>query len=174
LQTLHANTGVVIMGLWLNAWAGDNAGLPVGRKYFRALVALTVTEDDYPEVGASDLSDYFYYYGITVKNLTPKAMLAIVTDLDVVGGPLVVSLKITPVTSDGGDAEPWKPGVHLFAISMGTPTGMCASTIATVQVPPTMAEFEKEVIKLSNKASQKMKAIQKMLEMGRRPRFHDA
>jgi hypothetical protein len=36
--------------VWLNGWAGDNAGSVVGRQPNTALVAVSFTSGDYPQV----------------------------------------------------------------------------------------------------------------------------
>lgn len=102
----------------------------------------------------TDLDGTHWYYHIEATCLTPGAMSAIVTKAEEVGY-YVWSLEVTPWKWIGPDAkEPWKPGVHLFSITMFE-AGNQSGTIATVVVAPKV----KTVIELSPRTMHKMLTV---------------
>jgi hypothetical protein len=113
--------GGLIMGIWLNAWAGDNAGLVMGRQQqpYRALVAYTKSDFDhsFAFLNKFDLGDGTIFFAqIEAICLTaPNAMDAIVTKADLLGS-WIYSLELTPVQEKG--KIPWNTGVHLFGITI--------------------------------------------------------
>src|SRR5205814_7556635 len=103
--------------VWLNGWAGDNAGSVVGRQPNTALVAVSCTSGDYPQVFDTwDLDGTTWYPYISAECLTPGVMPAIVTNIEKSVDLFMWSLQVTPSNYGGGTPSnvAWKPGVHLF------------------------------------------------------------
>lgn len=144
------------MGIWLNGWAGDHAGQVEGREPYRALVALTHTNGQFPSglFQFGDLEGKSWYYNIYATCLTPGSKSAIVTKVDDVGD-YVWSLEMTPWEWGNDQLAPWQAGVHLFSIMMLADGGSQSGTIATVVVPSRRADIVKP-FKFSQFAAQQV------------------
>jgi len=124
------------MAIWLDAWRGDNAGVVEGRRNYRALISLTLTDGTFPVAlfESGDLDGTKWFYNISATCLTPDAMYAIVTDVEEIGD-YVYSLEMMPWQFSNTPTGEWQPGVHLFSIMMLGGGGSQSGTIASVIVP---------------------------------------
>jgi hypothetical protein len=148
--------------MWLNAWAGDNAGEVLGRQPYQALLAVTYTDADLPAAlfQNGDLDGTTWYFNISATCLTPGSMSAIVTNVDY--SAETYALELTPWQFSNTPTGEWQPGVHLFSISMLGANANVSCAIATVVVPP--KSKVKRVVKLSDFAAQQV--------MGQRRAIH--
>jgi hypothetical protein len=145
-----------MMAIWLNAWAGDNAGNVMGRQPYRALVALTITDGSWPValVQSGDLEGTPWFFNIYATCLTPGSMSAVVTDVEFVGD-YVYSLKVQPWQFGDEQKAAWEPGVHLFSIMMLGGGGSQSGAIASVVVPDEHAKIARP-FKFSDFAAQQV------------------
>ena len=119
------------MGIWLQAWAGDHAGMVQGRQPNRLLVALTHTDATFPAAlfQKGDLNGVPWYFNVYVTCLTPGAREAMAIAV-AEAGDYVWSIEVAEVDWGTGK-DPWQPGVHLFSVMLLAPGGHQSGTIAT-------------------------------------------
>jgi hypothetical protein len=120
------------MPFWLESWAGDNAGEVVGREPNMLLISITTEGLGYP-LGLfqnSKIGGFRVYPNCYVDCLTPNAGSAAAIDVESRAGNV---FAIGLAQLGFGDPEPWDPGVHLFAVSLGR-EGNESSTIATAVI----------------------------------------
>ena len=131
------------MGIWLNAWSGDNAGSVIGRQPNRLLIPLTHSDGTFPPglVEHGKLGKVEWYYGLYVTCLTPGTREAIAITADRVGD-YVWSVELAEVDWDEGKA-PWQPGVHLFSAMLLAPVGHQSGTIGTVVVDENVIRYDR-------------------------------
>jgi hypothetical protein len=152
------------VGLWINGWAGDNAGNIVGRQPNTLLIAATTTAPTRRRPrglsprGTKDLGDgVFVNFWCHVECLTPNSWYAYATK---VTRPhyYVCEIELMEVAASdplGGGGEPWGPGVHLFSVSVEDEDERgvvnfdnVSTTIATAVIDDKVARLDRSRLKL--------------------------
>ena len=133
------------MGIWLQGYAGDNAGKYNGRETNRLLVALTHTDGTFPpglfEQGS--LAGIPWYFNLYVAPLMRGAREAIATTVEEVGD-YVWSIEVAEVDWGSGKAA-WTVGLQLFSVMLLAPGGHQSGTIASTTIDANLKRIAPEV-----------------------------